>query len=156
VLEGGPDAIDQFVGAAGLALAGSDKRERINSEAVTLTEVVVPEGAMIEGRSAFEVRLLNRQGVTLLGISRKGRRIHDRVRKARIKAGDILLLLGPHAQMPDVVAWLGCLPLAERGLEMTQRNKAWAAAGIFAAAIFAASLGLMYLPLALAGVVWCT
>jgi len=153
VLEGSPDAIDQFAGAAGMEFAGSDKHEGIIFTAVELMEVVVPEGAWIAGRSALEARLLYRQGVTLLGISRRGQRIRDRVRRARIKAGDILLLLGSEEQMPDVVEWLGCLPLAERGLEITQRSKAWAAVGLFAAAILAASLGLIYLPLTLAAVV---
>ena len=153
VLEGSPDAIDQFVGAAGLAFAGSDKQNGLSSDTFTLMEVVVPEGARIAGHSAMDVRLLYRQGVTLLGISRKGQRIRERVRKARIVAGDILLLLGPDEQLPDVVEWLGCLPLAERGLEITQRKKAWIAIGIFVAAILAASLGFIYLPIALGGVV---
>ena len=153
VLEGGPDAINQFNGAAGLELAGSDKHDGITSESVALMEVVVPEGAWIEGRSALEVRLLYRQGVTLLGISRTGQRIRERVRKERIQAGDILLLLGPEEQLGDVVEWLGCLPLAERGLEITQRSKAWISVSVFAGAILAASLGLVYLPLALAAVV---
>jgi len=153
VLEGVPDAINRFVGAADLKYAGSEKHEKITARAVTLMEVVVPVGAMIDGRSALEARLLYRKGVTLLGISRKGRRIREHVRKARISAGDILLLLGPEEQMPDVVDWLGCLPLASRGLEVTQRGKAWAAVAIFAVAIGAASLGFVYLPLALAAVV---
>ena len=55
--------------------------------------------------------------------------------------------------MPDVINWLGCLSLARRGPGVTQRSKAWLAAGVFAAAIVAASLGLVYLPLALATVV---
>ncbi len=153
VIEGGPEAIDQFVGAAKLAYAGSDKHQGITSEALELMEVVVPEGARIVGRSALDVRLLYRQGVTLLGISRKGHRIRERVRKARIHAGDILLLLGPEDHLPDVVEWLGCLPIAERGLQVTQRGKAWTAVGVFAAAIAAASFGWVYLPLALAAVV---
>ena len=62
-------------------------------------------------------------------------------------------MLGPEEQLPDVIDWLGCLPLAERGLEVLQRSKAWTAVGIFAGAIIAASLGLVYLPLALAAVV---
>lgn len=150
VLEGSPDAINQFVGVAGLEYLNSDKHDSINSEAAALIEVVVPEGSWIEGRSARDIRLLYRQGVTLHGISRKGRRIRERVPKARINAGDILLLLGPEERLSDVVEWLGCLPLAERGLEFTQRSKAWAAVGIFAVAILAASLGFIYLPLALA------
>ena len=153
VMEGGPEAIDQFIGAAKLGFAGSEKHGGIISEAVELMEVVVPEGARIAGRSALDLRLLYRQGVTLLGISRRGHRIRERVRKARIHPGDILLLLGPADHLPDVVEWLGCIPIAERGLEATQRGKAWAAVGVFAAAIAAASLGWIYLPLALAAVV---
>ncbi len=153
VLEGSPDAIDQFVGAAGLAYAGSGKHIGIASDTLRLMEVVVPEGTRIAGNSALDVRLLYRQGVTLLGISRKGRRIRERVRKTRIRAGDILLLLGPEEQLPDVVEWLGCLPLAERGLEITERKKAWIAIGIFGAAIVAASVGFIYLPVALGAVV---
>ncbi len=153
VLEGRPDAIDQFVGSAGLEHVGAEKHDGLLSNAVTLVEVVVPKGAMIEGRTAMDVRLLSRRNVTLLGISRKGRRIREQVRKATINAGDILLLLGPEEQLPDVVAWLGCLSLAERGFEVPQRGKAWTAVAIFAAAIFAASTGLIYLPMALAAVV---
>ncbi|MGB5568276.1 MAG: SLC13 family permease, partial [Sedimenticolaceae bacterium] len=52
-----------------------------------------------------------------------------------------------------IVEWLGCLMLAERGLEVTQRRQAWIAIGVFAAAIIAASLGWIYLPLALAAAV---
>jgi di/tricarboxylate transporter len=153
VLEGRPDAIDQFVASAGLEHLGADKHEGILAAAIALVEVVVPEGAMIEGRTAMDVRLLYRRNVTLLGISRKGRKIREQVRKAPIKAGDILLLLGPEEQLPDVVDWLGCLSLAERGYEVPQRGKAWTAVAIFAAAIIAASTGLIYLPMALAAVV---
>ena len=153
VIEGSPDSIDQFIGAAGLEYVGSKKNGDLTAEVISVIEVVVPEGAHIEGHSAMDVRLLYRQGVALIGISRRGRRIRDRVRKVRIEAGDILLLSGPEDHLPDVVTWLGCLPLAERGLEITQRSKAWIATGVFGAAILAASLGLLYLPLALAAVV---
>jgi di/tricarboxylate transporter len=75
------------------------------------------------------------------------------VRDAAIKSGDILLLLGPEEQLPEVTDWLGCLALAERGLEVTQRRQAWTAIGVFSAAVIAASLGWLYLPLALAAAV---
>ena len=153
VLEAGPDAIEQFVGAAGLKYIGADKQASVLSENLALVEVVVPENALIEGRSAMDVQLLYRQGITLLGVSRKGKRFRDRVRKLKICAGDILLLLGPEDQLPDVVTWLGCLPLAERGLQVIQRHKAILAVGLFALAIIVASIGWLYLPLALMGVV---
>mgnify|MGYP001818994195 FL=1 len=45
------------------------------------------------------------------------------------------------------------LPLADRGQRVLQRSKAWQAVGIFAAAIAAASTGIVYLPVALGVVV---
>ncbi len=153
VLEGSPEAIDQLVGAIGLEYVGSDKRSGLAAKTIAVAEVVVPEDARIEGRSAMDIRLLSRQGVTLLGISRRGQRFRDRVRKVQVKAGDILLLLGSEEQLPDVITWLGCLPLARHGPGVTQRSKAWLAAGVFGAGIGAASLGLLYLPVALASVV---
>jgi di/tricarboxylate transporter len=153
VVEGGPEAIDQFIGAAKLSFTRSATHNGIGADSLSLAEVVVPEGAPIAGRSAQEVRLLYRHGVTLLGISRRGTRVRDRVRQAKIKPGDILLLLGPEEQLPDVIDWLGCLMLAARGLEVTKRRQAWTAIGVFSAAIVAASLGWIYLPLALAAAV---
>ncbi len=153
VVQGSHNAIDQFVGAAGLTFGSSEKQQSVVSETSSLVEVVVPVGATIEGRSALDVRLLYRQGVMLLGISRKGKPIRERVRREPMQAGDILLLLGPEGQINDVVDWLGCLPLAQRGLEVTLRSKASLAVAIFAGAILAASIGLVYLPMALAAVV---
>ena len=66
-----------------------------------------------------------------------------------IQAGDILLLLGNSKKLDDIANWLGCLPLAERGLQVTQRKKAGLAVGIFASAVILASFGLLYLPVAL-------
>jgi di/tricarboxylate transporter len=113
----------------------------------------VPDGARIAGRTALDIRLLYRQEVTLLGVSRRGRRFRDRVRKLRIEPGDILLLLGHSKSLPDVVESLGCLPLADRGIRVFQRRKAWVAVLAFGAAVLAASVGLLYLPVALGAVV---
>ncbi len=151
VIQGGPQEIEQLVGALGLEYAGDDKRTQgFASDLLKLMEVVVPEGARIAGRSAESLRLLYRHGVTLLGVSRQGRRFRERVRKLEIRPGDILLLLGRKERLPEVAAWLGCLPLAERGLEVIHRHKAWLAIGIFATAIVLASVGVVYLAAALA------
>lgn len=152
VLEGGPESIDAFIGKAGFTFIDASRRkgDGVASGTMALAEVVVPDGARIAGRSAMDVRLLYRHGVTLLGISRRGTRIRERVRQAEIRSGDILLLIGEEEHLPDVIDWLGCLPLAERGLEVTQRRHAWTAISVFAAAVLAASLGWVYLPLALA------
>lgn len=149
VMEGAAASVESFVGAAALEFAGGKEAIELLGEHQTLIEVVVPTGAKIVGRTAMELRLLYRQGVTLLGVSREGRPFRDRVRRLALKPGDILLLSGPEERMADVIAWLECLPLAERGLRLLQRKKAGLAIGIFAAAIALATSGVVYLPIAI-------
>ena len=150
VVEATPQAIEELSGLIGVEFVGSEKHEGTLASADTgLLEVVVPEGARIEGRSALNLRLLYRHNVTLMGISRQGQQIHERVRRTQIEAGDILLLYGPTERLPEIANWLGCLPLAERGLQVIKRDKAFLAVALFAAAIMLASFGILYLPFAL-------
>jgi len=113
----------------------------------------VPQRSCLVGKTTQSVGLHWRHQSVLMGISRKGRKITNQMRKTRIEAGDILLLLVPKATGQDVTEWLGALPLADRGLTVTQNNKTWLAIGLFAAAVAAASFGLIYLPIALGLVV---
>jgi di/tricarboxylate transporter len=151
VLKAAPDGIEGMVGALGLKYTRKNNAEGgvFTNDDASLLEVVVPEGARIEGRSARSLHLMYRHGVTLLGVSRQGKRFTQRVQELEIKAGDILLLLGNSEQLDDIVNWLGCLPLAERGLQVTQRQKAGLAVLIFGAAVLLASIGVLYLPIAL-------
>jgi di/tricarboxylate transporter len=154
VVEAAPGPIDEFKTALRLQYDGDARREiAAEGGGLSLMEVVAPERARVVGRSALGLQLLRRHGVTLLGISRRGRRITERVRRTTVETGDVLLLLGPTERLADVAAWLGCLPLAERGLTLQQREKAWLAAAIFLGVIAAASLSLIYLPAALAAIV---
>jgi len=151
VLKAAPDGIEGLVGALGLKYARKNSTEGgvLSNDDASLLEVVVPEGARIEGRSAHSLRLMYRHGVTLLGVSRQGKRFTQRVQELEIKAGDILLLLGRSEQLEDIANWLGCLPLAQRGLQVIQRQKAGLAVLIFGAAVLLASVGVLYLPIAL-------
>jgi di/tricarboxylate transporter len=154
VVNANPDGIDKLVGTLKLEYVRKAKEQKlITGEDLSLSEVVVPEGSRTEGRSAMSLKLLSRHGITLLGVSRQGERFQDRVRKLEIQAGDILLLLGESDQLPETIAWMGCLPLAKREIQVTQRTKAGLAVGIFATAILMASFGVLYLPIALACVV---
>jgi di/tricarboxylate transporter len=151
VLKAAPDGIEGLVGALGLRYARKNDTEGgvLSNDDASLLEVVVPEAARIEGRSAHSLRLMYRHGVTLLGVSRQGKRFTQRVQELEIKAGDILLLLGRSEQLEDIANWLGCLPLAQRGLQVIQRQKAGLAVLIFGAAVLLASTGVLYLPIAL-------
>ncbi|MEO0676672.1 MAG: SLC13 family permease [Pseudomonadota bacterium] len=155
VIEAGPEALDDFRTALKLTFADKKREERLKAggEGLTLLEVVVPEGARIRGKTAQSVGLAWRQQTVLMGISRRGRRITKQIRKTAVQTGDILLLLAPSEAAQDVTEWLGVLPLADRGLAVTQDTKTWLAIGLFVAAVVAASFGLIYLPIALGLVV---
>jgi len=151
VVQAPPDGIEALAGALGLAYARKKGTEGgvLSADHATLLEVVVPAGSRVDGRSARSLQLMYRHGVTLLGVSRQGKRFGDRVRELEIQAGDILLLLGDAERVDDVARWLGALPLAGRGLEVTHRRKAGLAVLIFAGAVALASTGVLYLPVAL-------
>jgi di/tricarboxylate transporter len=155
VLEATPDALDEFRAATDLAVADAKREEalRADGDGVEIIEVVVPETARIVGKTARSIGLAWRQRTVLLGISRQGTRIMHQLRQTEIKTGDILLLLVPRDTGTHVTDWLGCLPLAGRGLAVTENSKVWLAIGLFAGAVTAASIGLIYLPIALGLVV---
>ncbi len=155
VLEATPEGLDEFRSTLDLALADQDRQDRLNAagEGVELIEVVVPDTARIMGKTAQSIGLIWRQNTVLLGVARRGKRIMKQLRTTQIEAGDILLLLVPRETGAHVTDWLGCLPLADRGLTVTQNNKTALAIGLFAAAVLAASTGLLYLPVALGLVV---
>ena len=151
VIEAQPQALDEFRAALSLEFAEPSRAENLQAagDGLSKIEVVVPETARIAGKTAASVGLNWRQGSVLLGLQRRGARIRKQVRRTEIQAGDILLLLVPQGREADVTKWLGCLPLADRGLTVTQDSKVWLGIGMFAAAVLAASVGWLYLPVAL-------
>ncbi|WP_438991242.1 SLC13 family permease [Lentibacter sp.] len=155
VLEAAPEALDEFRATLGLAFAESAREERVKAtgEGLDLIEVVVTSEARIAGKTALSIGLSWRKQTVLMGISRAGKKITSQIRKTKVAPGDILLLLVPKGTGPDVTDWLGGLPLADRGLAVTQDSKTWLAIGLFVAAVAAASVGLVYLPIALGIVV---
>jgi len=152
VVEANPENIESLLGAMGLEFVGTGvsmlKQARLN-----LNEVVVPESSLLAGRSTSSIRMLYRYGVALVGVSRQGRRFRDHVRQLPILPGDVLLLLGSNERLRDAITRLNFLPLQHRGQRVIQRGKAWMAVSLFAAAIVAASIGVVYLPIALGCVV---
>ena len=155
VLEATPDALDEFRTALSLNFSDEKREEQLKAagDGLDIVEVVVPETARIAGKTAAALGLAWRQGAVLMGISREGRRVRSQIRKTVVQPGDILLILVHKDRGPDVTKWLGCLPLADRGLTVTANSKMWLAIGLFVGAVAAASLGLIYLPIALGLVV---
>ena len=151
VLEAAPDALDEFRAALALNFSDEKREERLKAagDGLDAIEIVVPETARIAGKTAQALGLAWRQSAVLMGISRQGQRVRSQIRKTVVLPGDILLVLVPKGRGADITDWLGCLPLADRGLVVTANSKTWLAIGLFLAAVIAASLELIYLPVAL-------
>jgi len=148
VLEATPGGLDEALGILHLEYVGKGEGV-LGDEDLVLHEVVIPESSGLVGRSAASLRLLYRHRVALVGVSRQGRRFREKVRALQLQPGDVLLLLGGEERLHDVTGELGLLPLADRGQRVVQREKAWLAVVLFASAIVAASVGIVYLPVAL-------
>ena len=154
VIQGGPEGIEAFAGALGLGYVEHvDGHEVLEGQDLEMNEVVVPPGARVEGRTVAALHLLRRYGVSVLGVSRQGVRFRERLARITILPGDILLMVGSVDSLAEATQRLGCLPLAQRGLQFIQRELAWLAIAVFVMAILLASFGLVYLPVALGGVV---
>jgi di/tricarboxylate transporter len=155
VIQAAPEALDEFRAALNLDFTDTKREEFLSgaSEGLTVIEVVATESSRITGKTAEAIGLAWRQRTVLMGLSRKGKTVKSRMRKTVIEAGDILLLLAPQDAANDVIEWLGCLPLADRGVAVTENSKVWLAIGLFAGAVALASFGIVYLPIALGLVV---
>ncbi len=154
VLEGNTRSLEAFIGSAGLSAFGEDAHGGVTGETLSLVEAIVPESSRLAGRTADALRLQYRRGVTLIGLSRQGRRFRKRVRQLMIRPGDVVLLLGPHVRLAQVMEWLGVLPLEDRRTAVVKRDKALLTIGVFIAAIAATVAGLTTLPIAF-GVAIC-
>jgi len=161
VLEAGPQGLNKFVSALGLELTGTQTKEELpepepekltrTPDEMLLEAVVPPDRSWLVGRLAGTLKLRSRFGVSLLGVSRQGTPYRGRLKEFRFKAGDVLLLQGEKEQVLDVIGSLGCLPLAERGIQLGKSGQAFLAGGIFGLSLASALTGILSLPIALMG-----
>ncbi|MDH3474313.1 MAG: SLC13 family permease [Rhodospirillales bacterium] len=143
ILEGDPAVLEPLFDEGLLKrLAGEDiKAEQLGSDDVRVVEAVLMPHSPIEGQSMRGLRMHDRYGINLLAVARRGHAPMARLSNIRFRTGDVLLLQGERENLHQVVQALGCLPLAERGLELAGRRGMLLPMAIFAGAIASAALG---------------
>jgi len=152
VIEVAPETLAALLRVMQVFPSGTKDKQRrfLGSGDTALSEALVAPGSKIIGQTGEALRLRRRFGVNLLGVYRQGRSFRGRLRSFRFRTGDVLLLEGDAERLFEVIAALGCLPLAERGLQPPRHGMAWISVVVFAAAIVSATLGMISLPVALA------
>ena len=151
ILQGDPGLIQPLADGKQLGSLGHqvEGEKDLESEDVEVIEAVVLPNSPIEGKSMRQYRIHDRLGVNLLALARQGRQPTARLKNIRFKTGDVLLLQGEKATMADALRTLGCLRLATRTIsEDIPTGKIWLSTGIFGAAIAAAALGFVTVPIA--------
>lgn len=141
VIQGDATVLRTVIAEAGLELVGDrgPPGEPVGGREVAVVEAVVAPGSTLVGQSAEQVALRERVGLNLLGMSRRGARIRQRLRRLRFQPGDLLVLQGPADSMTAALAEIGCLPLAERNLPLGRKRRLFVPLAILALAVTAVS-----------------
>ena len=120
VLEGDAEALARVFQRT--PLEETRKKEDVKkdepSEATRTIEAVVQSGSSLIGHSAERMRLQQHYGVQLLAIGRANARITERLRDVTVRSGDLLVLRAGEKALPEVLANLSLLPLAERSVQI--------------------------------------
>lgn len=145
VLQGDPVALKPVVDRAGLELVAAADLPTTGGKAETIetAEAVITEGSLLVGQTLARLALRSRFGVNVLALARRRETVRDRLHQTRLEAGDTILIQGPEAILPDVLAQLGCLPLAERNLALGQRRSRFLPLVLLAAVVVAVAFHLV-------------
>jgi len=138
ILRGEPAALERIVALEKLKLA-RDKTKDVDTptDEIGVMEAVLTPDSELVGSSVGHLKLFDRYGVNLLAVSRRGRRIANRLRAVKLRAGDVVVLRGNITTMPETLGELHCLPLAERDLHIGRQRS------LFPIAVLAAAMALV-------------
>ncbi|MGP9799603.1 SLC13 family permease [Rheinheimera sp. NSM] len=152
VIEAEPESLGNILAELGLTLeenvkaeAGSGAESNVNSsggEEILLELAVLPDAQLI-GRSAADLSLRSRFGINLLALSRQGNRSIKRLRRTELAAGDVLLMQGDMDVLAAFASEFGCVPLAERSIQVPDKKRIWLTGSIMLFAVGGAALGLV-------------
>jgi len=137
ILQGDPVALKPLIDEGGLELLGAAELPKTDGKDNQLeaVEAVITEGSLLIGRTMETLSLRQRFEVNILAIGRSAGRISNRLRTTQFRAGDTIVVQGRQAALGEVLAQLGCLPLADRNLVLGDRRPRMAAIWILGAAI---------------------
>ncbi|MBT2187640.1 SLC13 family permease [Sphingobium nicotianae] len=150
ILNGEPDALERVIAIDKLALEGTQRtvpegRER---DEIGVIEAVIGADSVLIGQTAVALLLQERYGVNLIAVSRQGKNLTRTLGRTPLQQGDVIVLQGPASLLPERLAELGALPLAERAIRLGRSKRGWLPVVILAAAMIATATGTV--PVAIA------
>jgi di/tricarboxylate transporter len=142
LLKGAPEDLERAIATASLELEGQDRiaASETPPDETGVIEAVVTANSRLVGRAAATMELHEHHGVNLLAISRSGQRLTKGLGDTRLRAGDVVVLQGALNILPEQLRELGCLPLAERAINLGSVRKGLLPLVILAVAMALAAL----------------
>lgn len=116
-----------------------------------MIEAVITQSSDLIGQSPERSLLDERVGIHLLGIGRNDDHPPGRLRRTRLRAGDIIVCVAETEGMPATLAALGCLLLVERRLRVGRHQRIIVPVAALLLALAVAGTGLAPLWLSLLG-----
>ncbi len=137
ILRCDPMTLKSFVDKGKVELAGIDKTEndeenaeameeavvekkqiKLTSEDITVVEAVITKGSDLINTTPRNISLRSNFGINLLAVKGQSGNVRDRLKDVRFREGDVVVFQGAVETMPEMLKELGCLPLAERNLQL--------------------------------------
>ena len=122
--------------------------EEPDKHSTLLMEGVITQDSPLVGRDIRYFRRLSGRSIAVVGLARDNNRVVRRLRQQSFKAGDVLLIQGNEETIDEQFNQIGLLPLAPRLLDLDRVRKVGIALSVFIAAILAAMVNLVPLPIA--------
>ncbi len=150
ILEGDPEELESLAARAGLTLVGEKPTggAEVPEDEKTVVEGVITAEPPLVGATPAGAALAGRLGISLLAVSRRGSRIAERLNSLKLRRGDVAILKGVAARLPDTLAALRLLPLTERGIALGRSRRSWLPSISLAVAMGTVALNLV--PIAVA------
>ena len=137
-------ALKRLVVLAKLEVPGEAKLpQAVSGGDVAISEAVVTEGSPLIGNTAQGLRLRDHYGLNLVARSRRGRPVSRRIHGTRFRKGDLVVFQGHAEDLPTLMAVLGCLPLAERRIDLSRPTRTWLPVAIVAVAMAVSGSGVV-------------
>lgn len=156
IIEAEPEDLSKVISDLQLSLGEAEKStdektvlqeqedaEEKSSGPMVLKELVVMPGSELIGRSSGGSKLNERYAISVLAVSRQGKRTVRRVKTMRFVAGDLLLMQGPPEALAKFINDHQLVPLAHRDIRLPRPGKAITATAIMVLAIGVAATGLL-------------
>ncbi|MCZ7602464.1 MAG: SLC13 family permease [Melioribacteraceae bacterium] len=150
ILESDTEELKVFIDDTELKLIGdkSFRKDATGSKDITITEAVVMADSPLIGNTTSNLRMRSRYGVNLLAVSRKEKKIHNRLDHVIFRKGDVLMLQGRAQTIDESIKSMGCLPLARRNLRIGFEKRIAVTLSVFIIAIMLVVFNLLQVHIA--------